>query len=70
MMEKFYTEPTLEAINLLKKKELIDAVKHFDLEVNESISKVELKKLVLDYLVEEELMAEPEFTDELRSEQL
>ena len=67
-MEKFYTEPTL-ALNLLK-KELIDAAKHFDLEVNESISKAELKKLVLNYLVEEELMAEPEFTDELRGEQL
>ena len=63
-MEKFYTEPTLEALNLLK-KELIDAAKHFDLEVNESVSKAELKKLVLDYLVEEELMAEREFTDEL-----
>ena len=38
-MNKFYTELTLEAPNLLKKKELIDAAKHFDLEVNESISK-------------------------------
>ena len=37
-MEKFYTEPTLEALNLLKKKELIDGAKHFDLEVNESVS--------------------------------
>ena len=69
-MEKFYAEPTLEALNLFKKKELIDAAKHFNLEVNESVSKAELKKLVLDYLVEEELMAEPEFTDELRGEQL
>ena len=42
-MEKFYTELTLEALNLLKKKELIDAAKHFNLEVNESISKAELK---------------------------
>ena len=38
--------------------------------MNESISKAELKKLVLNYLVEEELMTEPEFTDELRGEQL
>ena len=52
-----------------KRKELLDAAKHFDLEVNESVSKAELKKLVLNYLVEE-LMAEPEFTDELRGEQL
>ena len=57
-------EPTLEALNLFKKKELIDAAKHFNLEVNECVSKAELKKLVLDYLVEE-LMAEPEFTLDL-----
>ena len=50
----------------IKKKELIDAAKHFDLEMNECISKAELKKLVLDYL--EELMAEPEFINELRGE--
>ena len=35
--------PILEALNLLKNKELIDATKHFDLEVNESISKVDIK---------------------------
>ena len=56
-MEKFYMEPTLEFLNLLKKKELIDAAKHFDLKVNESVSKAELRKLVLGYLVEEELMS-------------
>ena len=67
-MEKFYTELTLEALNLLK-KELINAAKYFNLEVNESISKAELKKLVLNYLVEE-LMAAPEFTNKLRGEQL
>ena len=69
-MKKFYTKPTSEALNFLKKKELIDAAKHIDLEVKESISKAELNKLVLDYLVEEELMAEPEFTDKLRGEEL
>ena len=69
-IEKFYMGPTLEVLNLLKKKELIEAAKHFDLEVNESVLKAKLKKLVLDYLVEEELMAEPESTDELRGEQL
>jgi len=43
-MEKFYVELTLEALNLLKKKELIDATRHYSLEVSESLSKVELKK--------------------------
>ena len=35
-------------------------MKHYKLEVGESASKVELKKVVLDYLVEEELITEPE----------
>ena len=67
-MERFYTEPTLEILNSLKKKELLDAAKHYKLEVTDSASKVEIKKLVLDYLVEEEWIAEPETvsTDELR----
>ena len=69
-MERFYAEPTLEALNLLKKKELIDAARHYSLEVTEPLSKAELKKLVLDYLVEEELIAETDVTDELRGQQL
>ena len=69
-MERFYEEPTLEALNLLKKKELIDAARHYRLEVTEPLSKAELKKLVLDYLVEEELIAETDVTDELRGQQL
>jgi len=36
----------------------------------ESLSKAELKKLVLDYLVEEELIIETDVTDELRGQQL
>ena len=70
MTEKSYMEPALEDLNSLKKKELIDAAKHFDLEVNKSASKAKLKKLVVNYLVEEELMAKPKFVDELRDEQL
>ena len=49
---------------------MIDAARHYNLEVPESVSKGELKKLVLDYLVEEELIAEAEFTDELKGQQL
>ena len=71
-MESFYTEPTLEILNSLKKKELLDAAKHYKLEVTDSASKAEVKKLVLDCLVEEEWIAEPETvsTDELRGQQL
>ena len=71
-MESFYIEPTLEILNSLKKKELLDAAKHYKLEVTDSASKAKVKKLVLDYLVEEEWIAEPETvsTDELRGQQL
>ena len=71
-MENFYAKPTLEVLNSSKKKELLDIVKHYKLEVSESASKAELKKLVLDYLDEEELIAEPEraTAEELSGEQL
>ena len=71
-MESFYAELTLEVLNSLKKKELLDVVKHYKLEVSESASKAELKKLVLDYLVEEELITEPETeaAEELSGQQL
>jgi len=58
-MDNFCTEPTLEALNSLKKKELTEAATHYGLEMPENTSKAAIKKLVLDYLVEEELIAEP-----------
>ena len=53
-----------------KKKDLIDAAKYYNVEVNEFLSKAELNKLMLDYLVQEELIAEPKSTDKLRGQQL
>jgi len=38
-MDNFYTEPTLEALNSLKKKELIEAAIHDGLEVPETPQK-------------------------------
>ena len=42
-MDNFYTEPTSEAHNLLKKKELTEAVSHNGLEVPANTSKMELR---------------------------
>ena len=69
-MENFYKDPTLEVLNLLKKKELIEVASHYELEVPENASKAHIKKIVLDHLVEEELISEPELSDTMRGQHL
>jgi len=71
-MDNFYMELTLEALNLLKKKELTKAATHYGLNVPENASKATIKKLVLDYLVEEELIAKQIelSSDTMRGQQL
>ena len=63
-------EPTLEIFNLLKREELSVAAVHYGLEVPENASKAVIKKLVLDYLVEEELIVEPKQSDTMKGHQL
>ena len=50
-------ELKLEIFNLLKRKELSEIAVHYGLEVPENAV---IKKLMLDYLVEEEPIAESE----------
>ena len=71
-MDNLYTEPTLEILNSLKKKELSEAATHYRLEIPKNASKAAIKKLVLDYLIEEELIAEPAelLSDTMRGQQL
>ena len=69
-MENFYKDPTLEVLNSLKKKELIEVASHYELEVPENASKADIKKIVLDHLVEEELISEPEPSDTMRGQHL
>jgi len=71
-MDNFHTKPTLEARNSLKKKELTEAATHYELEIPENASKAAIKKLALNYLVEEELIAEPVelSSDTMRGQQL
>ena len=59
-MEKFVEEPTREALTSLKKNELVDVAKHYKIEVVESARKAEIKKLILDYLIKEDLIEEGE----------
>ena len=69
-MENFYKEPTLETLNSFKKKELSDIATHYGLEVPENASKADIKKIVLDHLVEEELISEPDPSDTMRGQHL
>ena len=69
-MENFYKEPTLETLNSFKKKELSDIADHYGLEVPENASKVDIKKIVFDHLVEEELISEPDPSDTMRGQHL
>ena len=68
-MENFYKEPTLETLNSFK-KELSDIATHYGLEVPENASKADIKKIVLDHLVEEELISEPDPSDTMRGQHL
>ena len=70
-MDNFYMEPTLElALNLLKKKELTEAASHYGLDISENAMKAAIKKVVLDYLMEEELIAKPDSSDTMKGQQL
>ena len=53
-IETFMEEPTLKVVKSLKKVELIQ---HYKLEVSSMLKKSELKKLVIEYLVEEEVVS-------------
>ena len=69
-MEEFIEEPTREALALLKKKELLDVAKHYKIEVVESARKAEIKKLIVDHLIEEDLIDEGEATNALELKRL
>jgi len=49
-IEAFTKEPTLKVVKSLKKAELIQVAQHYKLEVNSTLRKSELKKLVMEVL--------------------
>ena len=59
-LQSFVSEPRTEEFNSLKKAELLQVAQHFKLTVNTSMGKGEIKKIVLNHLVEEELLPEEE----------
>jgi len=54
-MQKFIKELSKEVLALLK-KELLDVAKHYKIEVLELARNAELKRLVVEYLNEEDFM--------------
>ena len=69
-MDNFCTEPTMDALNILKKRELTEVTSHYGLDVPENTTKAAIKKVVLDYLVEEELITETDSSDTMKGQQL
>ena len=55
---------------MLKKKEILDVAKHYKLEGVESARKAEIKKLILDYLIEEDLVNEGEASGDVNALEL
>ena len=57
-IETFVEELTLKVVKSLRKTELIQVAQHYKLEVSSTLNKSELKKLAIEYLVEEEVVSE------------
>jgi len=60
----------LETLYSFKKKELTEVDSHYGLEVPKNASKVDIKKVMLDYLEEKELISEPGQSDTMRGQHL
>ena len=59
-VEDFVRDPTLRVIHSLKKSQLIDIAKHYKLEVDSSQKKGEVKRLLVSFLTDEEIIPEDE----------
>ena len=57
-LDTFIAELRLDEFNGLKKADLLQIRQHYKLTVNLSMGKGDIKKLVLNYLVEEEIFPE------------
>ena len=56
-VEKFTSSPTVEELNWLRKSELLQLAQHYDLTVDNSLSKTQIKEVVIKYLVDEEMIS-------------
>ena len=58
-LDKFTAEPSVELLNLGKKTDLLDLAKHYKLsEIKSSIRKHEIKNILVQYFVDEEIFNE------------
>ena len=57
-LETFVKEPTLRIINVLKKSQLLEVANYYTLEVNNSKKKSEIKQVLIDHLIDEEIIPE------------
>ena len=64
-LEHFVSSPSLEVINSLKKANLLVIAQHYELSVNESMSKAQIKKSIVEYLQDEELLSDSSDTGEI-----
>ena len=62
-LEAFVEEPTLQAINLLKKSQLLEVANYYKVEVNSSQKKSEVKQVLIDYLIDEEIIPEDDVSN-------
>ena len=64
-LEHFVSSPSLEVINSLKKANLLVIAQHYELSMNESMSKAQIKKSIVEYLLDEELLSDSSDTGEI-----
>ena len=58
-LDKFTAEPSVELLNLGKKNDLLNIAKHYKLsEIKSSMGKHEIKNILVQYFVEEEIFSE------------
>ena len=57
-LERFVSSPTLEELTSLTKVNLLAVALHYKLSVTEAMSKAQIKKFVVQYLQEEEMLSE------------
>ena len=59
-VESFVDSPKLSALMSLKKAELTTLAQHYKLEVPSTMKKSDIRKMLVDYLVDEEIVSEDE----------
>ena len=61
---RFVSLPTSQEISSLKKANMLTIAQHYKLSVNDAITKAQIKKSIMQYLHDEELVSDEEDTVE------